>query len=264
MSMTNNKGFTIIESMLFLAITGLLIAGMIVGVGTSVTIQRYRDSVTTLKSFIQGQYSELSNITNTRDNSWRCDPATAKTTQSGITESRGQGDCVILGRYITIDGSSQSVSVVNGFENSTGSGNDISLLKTGYILGISTIDQSASAMEWGTQIAWPTSGTGSKASPTPRAIAILIIRSPDSGLVYTFTMDNPVPLANVTDTVLKSMLITGDTIPGQGSQTLCVDPSGLLLTSKSAVYIGSYATDQSAIETRSNDFMINNAGAVQC
>jgi hypothetical protein len=77
-------------------------------------------------------------------------------------------------------------------------------------------------------------------------------------------MDNPVPLANVTDTVLKSMLITGDTIPGQGSQTLCVDPSGLLLTSKSAVYIGSYATDQSAIETRSNDFMINNAGAVQC
>lgn len=270
MSKNISPGFTIIESMLFLAITGLLIAGMVVGVGSSIAIQRYRDSVTTLKAFLQTQYSEINNVSNTRDNTWSCDTATATTSQSGTgsAEAVGQSDCVVLGRYIEIRGDTQSVGVVTGFDNPTpNTGTDVNILKTGYTLGVSTTEQSISTMEWGTEITWPISGTGSTATEsvggtTPRAIGILIIRSPDSGLVYTFTIDNPQPIAGVNNTLLSSMLVTGVTstsVAAQRQRTLCILPSGfnpvvnVLEGSKMAIYIRAYATNESAIETRSNE-----------
>lgn len=283
MGNNTSKGFTIIETMLFLAITGVLIAGMIVGVGSSIAIQRYRDSVTTFKAFIQTQYSEINNVSNARDNTWRCDTTTATTSQSGTgtAEAKGQSECVLLGRYIEIRGSTQTVAVVTGYDrpaSNTGS-NDIDILKTDYTLGVSDTEQNISAMEWGTEIAWPRAAgsalsdsqgsnpTGTEilpASPSnPRSIAILIVRSPDSGLVYTFTLDNPQPIVNINDTILKSMLVTGitnSTFPGQRQRTLCIIPTNFnpavnsLQGSKMAIYIRAYATNQSAIETRSNEY----------
>jgi len=89
-------GFTIIETMLFLGITGLLIVGILAGTGNSISIQRYRDSVTSLQSMLQMQYSNVENVSN---NSVAAKSCGAK------TSPRGQSDCVILGRFIsTTDG----------------------------------------------------------------------------------------------------------------------------------------------------------------
>ena len=57
MSARTETGFTLVEAMLFLAITGLLTVGILVGSGVAISQQRYRDSVNSLKSFIQDQYS---------------------------------------------------------------------------------------------------------------------------------------------------------------------------------------------------------------
>jgi type II secretory pathway pseudopilin PulG len=268
MGTSKHAGFTIIETMLFLAITGMLIAGLLVGVGTSLNIQRYHDSVTSLQSFIQSQYSAINNVQNDRDNSWQCD-ASATTSQSGSSQNLGQSDCVVLGRYIVINGGSTSVTTVNGYTASTATGNgDIADLKNNYTLGLSTVNVQTDSLAWGTVIAWPVSGSGFKLPSTPRSIAILIVRSPESGSVYTFTADNPPAIGDVTDVnkMLKSMLVTGvGPVPSQLQRTICVDSQGLVSASLTmAVYLHAYATDQTSVETRSNDVIKSLGGDTQC
>jgi type II secretory pathway pseudopilin PulG len=265
MGTSDNAGFTILETMLFLAITGLLIAGMLVGVGASINIQRYRDSVTSFKALLQSQYSSITNVQNDRDNSWKCDTG-ATTTQTGTAQARGQSDCVLVGRYITITGGSYTIATVNGYQKSTtSSGSDINILKNNYTLGLSTINQQTDSLAWGTVIAWPISGTEAKNPTTPRSIAILIIRSPDSGSVYTFTSDSVPPIANVDDAALKAMLVTGvGTPPSQAARTICVDSQGLVVTGNTAVYLHAYATAETSIETRTNDVSASLGSDVKC
>lgn len=266
MGTTNNAGFTIIETMLFLAITGVLIATMLVGVGTSINIQRYRDSVTSFKAFLQSQYSDLTNVSNDRDNTWRCTSA-ATTTQSGTSEDRGQSDCVVLGRYISINDSTITVATVNAYQTSAATGSDIAILNAGYTLGLSTINQQTTTLEWGTSIAWPASGTGSRGAlpTTPRSIAILIVRSPDSGAIYTFTSDSVPPIANVNNAALKAMLVTGvGALPSQQERVVCLDSKGLVIAANIAVVIHAYAASETAIETRSNDIMTTLGSTTQC
>jgi type II secretory pathway pseudopilin PulG len=277
MGTTYDAGFTILETMLFLAITGLLIAAMLFGVGTSINTQRYRDSVTSLKSFLQSQYSDIENVQNDRGDNWKCNSA-AQTSQTGTLQGRGQSDCVIVGKYIAIVGGTTTVASVNAYQSSSsGSGSDIAILKSNYKLELSTVNQQTDALAWGTVIAWAktSSGSGSdnsgvdKKNPTtPRSIAILIIRSPTSGAIYTFTSDTVVPIASVTNATLQAMLVPGvGPLPSQKERTVCLDSQGLVVTGSVAVVIHSYATTETSIETRSNDVatqLVGSAKAYQC
>jgi type II secretory pathway pseudopilin PulG len=267
MSTTYNDGFTIIETMLFLAITGLLIATMLVGVGTSINNQRYRDSVTSLQSFLQSQYSSINNVQNDRDNSWKCG-ASATSSQTGASQDRGQSDCVLLGRYITIVGGDTTVATVLGYKTANIAGTDIANLKANYTLGLSTINQQTDSLAWGTVIAWPASGNEFQQPTTPRSIAILIVRSPDSGSIYTFTSDTVSPIANVDNKVLQPMLVTGTGgPPSQEPRTLCLDAQGLqgiVASNNSAVYMHAYANGPTSIETRSNDVAASLGATSRC
>ncbi|MDB5166892.1 MAG: hypothetical protein JWN26_37 [Candidatus Saccharibacteria bacterium] len=274
MGTSHNAGFTIIETMLFLAITGMLIAGLLVGVGTSLNIQRYHDSVTSLKSFLQSQYSAVTNVENDRDGTWNCNTSAA-TTQSGTTQNPGQSDCVLIGRYIMIDGGATTVATVvaNPPPDVNGTSGDIGDLKANYTLGLSTVSEQIDSLAWGTVIAWPVAGTSSQNEPSaptnapmPRSIAILIIRSPESGSVYTFTADNPPAIGSMNNGKLKAMLKIGvGTPPSQEARTICVDSQGLVLASLNmAVYLHAYATDQTSVETRSNDTSAALGSGLKC
>ncbi len=267
MGTTNNSGFTILETMLFLAITGVMIVALLVGVGTSINIQRYRDSVTSLKALLQSQYSSIENVQNSRDNNWRCD-STARTTQSGALQAVGQSDCIIIGRYIELNGNNVKIAAVTGFENTSiaRSGDDVNIIKTVYTLGLSTVIQDQKTLEWGTTIAWPVgTGTGS------RSVGILILRSPDTGSIYTFSMDTPVPIGSATDATLKAMIVPGVTaVQNQRERILCLDSQGLVSPAVNftggnmAVVIKARAASESAIETRSNELMATQPGTPQC
>lgn len=53
------KGFTIIETMLFLALTGLMLVGAMVGIGTNLSRTRYRDTVEDIATMLRTQYDQV-------------------------------------------------------------------------------------------------------------------------------------------------------------------------------------------------------------
>jgi len=263
MSAHSTSGFTIIETMLVLAITGVLIASLLFGVGSSITTQRYSDSVTSFRSLVQDQYARVSNVSNERDTGWTCG-ASAIPIQSG-TSAPGQSNCVLLGRYMSVVGSDISMATVVGYSTvSTPGTSDTQTVKNNYTLGISKNSIEKKTLEWGAQIAWPKTGSGAKNPTTPRSIAFFILRSPESGTTYTFTSNSVTPIESVSSSTLKQMLVeTTTNFPGQGTRTICIDP-GATVPEKYSVYMSTYANGANSIETRSNAVMTAAGGNSKC
>lgn len=113
--MNRQQGFTIIEVILFLAISGSLAALLLVGMGTAIQQQQYRESVQSFASFLRSQYSRVINVENSRPDSAVC-PIPGVESGSSI----GQSECVVIGRYIRSDngeGSSYLAYPVYGYKN---------------------------------------------------------------------------------------------------------------------------------------------------
>lgn len=247
MSTLYKSGFTIIETMLFLAVTGVLVVAILAGTGTSINIQRYRDSVSTFKAGLEQQYSDVTAVRNeVRAANVSCDINAAISTSSGAPLPRGQSDCVVLGRYLTIVDTDITSSTVIG-NNSAAEplyATDIMELQA-YKLSVLATSTETSKLEWGARIAWPSSGAGATSPTMPRQIGLLILRSPTSGLTYTFS-------SNEANMPLQDIIKAGDTVPGQSQQRLCIDSDGGF-EGGLAVVIGAYASTASSIQVRSND-----------
>lgn len=237
MDIKTETGFTIIEAMLFLAVTGLLAVGVLVGSGVAIGQQRYRDSVNTLKSYIQQQYNETTNVINDRDTTWTCNNLAAVDQVSPSPgQPRGTSDCVILGRYITIDDSGTRLTASNvvGYRqaNASNASSDIAELTTNYKIGISPINQESDEISWGAQVVKPQ-------STTPMSLTILIIRSPLSGTLMTFSAEGvQTNIAN---------LITPANMSQQ--RDLCMNADiGTFVGKRMEVQIAPYATSQGSVQ----------------
>jgi type II secretory pathway pseudopilin PulG len=249
-----HPGFTIIETMLFLAITGVLIVSILAGSGTAINNQRYQDSVTSLKAIIQDQYAQATSVNNTQSiDSITCDTnglVTVDSSQAAVP--RGQGGCVIIGRFMLINDSTITTSSVVGYNKNDSSyyvnlnASDITELKD-YTLSLLSTTTTSDAVQWGSRIAWPSRGSYVRTPSVPRTVGILILRSPKSGLTYTFTADAPSPSA------LSAMIVAGTSIPGQGENRICVSPNGVIVVGGLAVVIDTHASGPSGVEVRSND-----------
>lgn len=222
-------GFTIIETMLFLGITALLIMGVLVGAGTSINVQRYRDSVSSLQSILQKQFSEVSNVSNDAAGDPACSGA-----------ERGQSDCVILGRFVTsADSKTLSIKSIIGTIPAApvASTNDVDVLKS-YNIQVSAANSENYDLEWGSSIT-------SQVPSNPIVFSMLILRSPASGSIRTFVSGdtlNPVLDGDVGGLIDDSNLAR--------SVTMCVDSNGLFNGGKSSVIVTSNATSASGIETQ--------------
>lgn len=244
MGIKAQTGFTIIEVMLFLAITGLLTAAVLVGSGISINQQRYRDSVTSLQSYIQQQYSQVTNITNGRNGDWTCNSNgdVTQVTNPSSGQPRGTSDCVVLGRVIVVDstGTQLTTSNVVGYHNPNGvtQSSDLGELTTNYKLGIVPFQQDTQSVNWSAQIVKPK-------TTTPMPMSILIIRSPLSGVTLTFSQTG-------TQTNLNAMLTQANE---STQQDLCVNAGiGTFMGKRMEVRINPFASSQSAIQvpTESN------------
>lgn len=252
----NQVGFTIIETMLFLGITGLLIAGILFGTGASINSQRYRDSVNSLASLIQDQYSQVSSVIN-NSNNLSCG---ASGLSNSVGKFRGQSDCVLLGRLITIADMNITTSTVVGYKSgNTQTGNDISDLSSNYELFNLDSSSGSSTLEWGARISWPVSGNGSQPVGSLRSLSLLLLRSPISGLIYTFSND----LTDTSSATLKSMVVPGAHTPGQNKRIICVDSNGGFNVGL-GVLVNSFASSPSSVQVYSSDIDKAANGSTQC
>lgn len=227
-----SSGFTIIETMLFLAVTAALAVAILAGTGAAINQQRYRDAVNSLQSYFQDQYSRVSTVANDRTNQYNCDN-TAQVTQVGNGQTRGTSDCLILGRFITVDdtGTKLTSSSVVGYSNAVGpQTTDIAALQA-YTFGLSSVDTDNTTVSWGATIVKPKT-----ASPEPAGI--LIVRSPLSGRILTFmkpgVMTAPAQMLDAANTTQPLLMCVSTSSTGVGQ------PLG--------VQINPAAAGQSAVE----------------
>lgn len=263
-------GFTIIESMLFLAITGLLVATLLGGVSIALNNQRYNDSVQAFKVFLQNQYGDLANVYNTRDGSWSCNSTATTSQPNGGGQVPGQSDCFLMGRYITINNNAVTQTDVVGRSNGGATAGDDIDQFANYSINLSRVYTETSTLEWGARIAWPKSGDGAQPAGTSRDLAILMLRSPTSGTIYTFTSNTTVVPASVTQTTLRTMIVKADTgsttnsEKGQRSRVICVDSQGMSTVGTMSIFMKPKATNATAIETRSNEVQLSSGVSSQC
>lgn len=220
-------GFTIIEVMLFLAITGILFAGLMVGVGSNIARQNYSDSVRSYKALLQDQYSEATNIRQDEDGG--TGECTAGTVPTGNTPSRttirGASDCIILGRIIEVinNGTGVMVSSVTGSDivNPGTSEGDIAAL-VGSEPKRSSIGKQTIQLDAGIALK-----TALNTGPSSYSKAtVLILRSPVSGLMKIFVADNAPgslkDMITIDNQKLLQNCVTGAV--GSSTQVMTINP----------------------------------------
>lgn len=239
MGIKNTHGFTIIEVMLFLAVSGLLAVGILASSGMAINQQRYRDSVDSLKSVLQEQYSQTANTTNSRSGDESCTNAVVTRPPDDVSnpQARGTSRCLLMGRLLVIgaDGKQITTSNVVGYRTSLTADEEatgIEELKQNYVLGVSKEGQVTDEVEWGARVVEP--GTA-----TAYPLSAMVIRSPLSGSVMTFVKED-------VQTDLNAMVADGVV---SDSVDMCVAAApGTFGGYQMAVRIGAYAASQSAIE----------------
>lgn len=247
MKFSKSDGFTLIEVLLFMAITGLLVASVLATTGGTINAQRYKDSSSSLKSMIQMQYSNAINVDNQR---------TADLSCGTISTGAGQSSCVIWGRIIKFDSSTKS-KVTSRYIISSDIADDSDMSLDSYSSDFAIFDKyrvrepgadymvaDSYDMEWGTSI----SEIRRPSDPNIYdKFTILIIRSPLTGVLRTYMMpEAPSDTDNLTEFIKKA----NDNAADNKYLDLCVDPDGLVGDGikKTAVRIYADATSASGVE----------------
>ena len=185
----NKYGFTIIETLLFLVLSGALAVGLIVGTSASISRQRYNESVNGVSDFLRGVYSSVNDVKNESIN------------EPGRSDKAIYGKAVFFGEGELGDPDSSIVYVYDIIGNVVsssiigGSSDSLSLLLTDAVDG-RIIDEEESAgtcikTVYGQTSFRPTWGSRLEQTDSHELAktALLIIRSPISGATTTYVVD---------------------------------------------------------------------------
>jgi type II secretory pathway pseudopilin PulG len=231
MGIKGSDGFTIIEIMLFLGISGLMIFGILAGTGTAINQQRYRDSVNSLAMRLQQQYDDINGVQNARSANWTCTNGLPEDTNGVAGVSRGASDCAILGQYVVASDASLAVQPVVGQTASTTNVKDDVAAITAMKPVMSDKQRQVYPLEWNAHMVQQGAGSTVAAS-----FSMLIVRSPLSGGVRTFTANGVV---SVNELIKAPYLNQGVTV--------CVDSGGLFTGPRQAVTVAAGAVSAAGV-----------------
>lgn len=231
MSTQMKSGFTIIEVMLFLAIAGALTVGILVGSSVAIGQQRHRDSINSFKSALQRQYSTAVNVVGSET----LNPNCVFSSQSlsfdlDNRRPRGTSECLVMGRFVVIDGNTMTSYNIVGRSPSGGSAAGDAAAFQNYALALQAPD--VYEMSWGARIVKPQTDDSMLTS-------VAILRSPLSGAILTYILDGD------HSSNIKEMIDDNN----MKEKNFCVDSgSGLSMSSRMAVRINARAASSSAVE----------------
>lgn len=234
------QGFTIIEVVLFVAITGLLAAALLGGWTSMINTQRYKDSTRTLQSFLQQQYNLVYNVENGRLQNLSCTLQGSNLViddTSATNTPRGQSPCVVMGRYVQIqNGTKLSVKSIVGYLNGNDTTNtDLDSIR---LYSPQTVDFDLGLTDNELEIPWQAAVVGTGDS-VPKDYAIAIIRSPKTGIVHTYTKDTTGQSFSLSDII---------TVNDENTDVnLCLDPGAPFASGRLGVTIDAYASAQSSV-----------------
>lgn len=175
MVIENTRGFTVIEVVLFLGISGLMFIGLFAGVTTLIANSRFQDSVFNLESFLQRQFDQSWNGVNVRD--------TAVVCGGGLPVAPGKADCLLLGRVLLFSPSSELIStynVVGTKPASLASGLTVDQILAAYQPESVPDSKETYSIPWGTQFAAGKSMAGGGVN------AVAFLRSPTTSRITAY------------------------------------------------------------------------------
>ena len=241
------SGFTIIEVLLFLAVSAALIMGIMLNASKSVDQQRYEDSVQNFSEFLRTIYSEVSN---------------PRGKDSGT--GGGRSNYAMYGKLVTFGEAAENnpenrifvYDVVGETNEENEQGTTIELLK---LLNADVIERkndttrviaksSDYSVNWDARVENP--------DHSKYVGAILIVRSPVSGTIFTYslsgiTVEVQKAIANGSASVLKPKLDSFTT----NSVSLCVAAEGISVYNgkRYNIRIANTSHDSSGVEVVSLD-----------
>ncbi len=204
------SGFTLIEAILFLAVSSLLFLIAVVGTGSLMTSVRFSDSMRTTQAFFQSQYDQILNGVNEREQAETC----------GVIK----GKCLLLGRLFQFEKGSGDITSyyvvatrVPDLAGGDATKSDQELLaeaaKPVVVKGGAFV--STFQIPWGAQV------LNTRRSDDTAVNTYALLRSPGSSrlLSYTFT----VPTADLAgDGTLALSSYLADAANAQRSTNICV------------------------------------------
>lgn len=235
MSAARSGGFTVVEVVLFLAISGLMMIGILAGTGVAINAQRYRDSVNSLVSYVQGVYDRTANTQNDRRDIFSCDVTalTITTTGPGGGTTAGASDCLILGRLLEVSDGGKKITSRPVYAGSlvTTALSDTEAIKNSKPFTNDTAEApDAYSPEWDTRL------TAVGTDTALDGLRILIVRSPTSGGIRTYVTTASGALSTVVDDINRKDF------------TVCVHSQGLASFARQGVTIAKDASGTAGLK----------------
>lgn len=203
MNRTERPGFTVIEVMLFLAITGVMLMVVFIGMGSQISRTRFNDGVRSTQAYFQKRYNDVATGVNYRGENLGCN-ATTVTVSSSSPKKPGKTDCIMMGQVITFDtGSDELVAYpvvgsepTNEPQSNASIGEIVAAYNPTVVMDSSTTERYT--LPWGAKIERTCRGvemntvteyniTGNCSSSADAGIdAFLLLRSPISSSVMSY------------------------------------------------------------------------------
>lgn len=230
--MKQQGGFTIIEVILFLGISGLLTISLLIGISTAIQRQQYKDSVQSFANYLRGQYSAVINVQNDRQTG-KCPISSADV---GAETNRGQSSCVIVGRYIS------TVGAENNTDGREYSSRPVYAYKVRSDWIYKTGDATEYTVDWGTKTKF------SNQAKNSAHIAILMYRHPETGQLIIRTNSGRYG-SDVTNFINNKNSVGGNYAASTQLQQreICVYDDGWLRNERLSVFLAAYPGSADAI-----------------
>jgi type II secretory pathway pseudopilin PulG len=250
-------GFTIIESVLFLAVSTALAVGILATSSSVIAQQRYKDATTRLQSFMQGQYLDATYVVNSRGSDWQCSTSGVRS-DAAADNARGTTDCFIMGKLLSLTDNGSVIDSRNVIGH-LGAGvtateeesvtNDIEAFEL-YDMSWTDTEREVFEIDWGTSL---TQSDGPSAGSAIEEQYLFVLKSPFSGSLRTFAY-NPsddgsderytLPEANATNRALPKKLFTSF----NEDLTYCIKSPELTVFQAVGLVIRANASSPSSIE----------------